>query len=137
MATTMPDSHRDLLQSDVAILATIGPDGLPQVTAVWLLFDEADGLIKLSLNAARQKVKNLLRDGNCTLFFLDRANPLRTLEIRARAQLTPDSEYAFADKVGQKYGANLRTMDQPGESRMVVALHPVKVIATDLSRRAA
>jgi len=64
----------------------------------------------------------------CTLFFLDPANPYRTLEVRARAEVQPDPDYAFAEKLGRKYGgANLRERDQPGESRVVVTLHPVKV----------
>jgi PPOX class probable F420-dependent enzyme len=130
--STFPESHRDLLESDVAILATIGRDGYPQVTAVWFLYDD-DGTLKLSLNTARQKVKNLRQRPECTLVLLDRANPYRTLEVRARAELSPDSDYAFAAKVGKKYNANLRTMDRPGESRVVVTLRPIKVNAIDLS----
>ena len=133
--TTLPDSHRDLLQTDVASLATIGPDGFPQVTALWFLFDDDDGMVKISLNGARQKTKNLLRRPEVALFILDRANPMRYLEIRARADVQRDDDYAFADKVGKKYGADLRRMDRPGEHRVVVTLHPVKVNAIDLSRR--
>lgn len=131
---TIPETHRDLLKTDVAMLATIDRNGYPQVTAIWFLFDD-DGMIRLSLNTARQKVKNLQKRPQCTLFILDRANPGRTLEVRARAELTPDPDYIFADKLGRKYGANVRMMDRPGESRVVVTLHPVKVNALDLSRR--
>lgn len=131
MSTTFPESHHDLLQSDVAILSTVGRDGYPQVTSLWFLLNE-DGALKLSLNTTRQKTKNLRDHPECTLFILDRANPYRALEIRARAELTPDDDYAFADKVGRKYGADLRTMDQPGERRVMVTLQPVKVVATDM-----
>ena len=130
---TFPETHRDLLRSDVAILATIGQDGYPQVTALWFLFDE-DDMVKLSLNTARQKVKNLQAHPECTLFILDRANPARTLEIRARAALSPDADYTFADKLGRKYGVDVRMMDRPGEHRVVVTLRPTKVNATDLSQ---
>lgn len=125
--TTFPESHQDLLNADVATLATIGQDGYPQVTAIWFLFDE-DGVLKLSLNTTRQKTKNLQAHPECTLFILDRANPYRTLEIRARAEITPDPEYTFAQKVGAKYGGvDLRNNDRPGETRVVVALRPIKV----------
>lgn len=125
--STVPESHRDLLTADVAVLATIGPDGNPQATALWFLLDE-DGLVRLSLNTSRQKVKNLRRHPECTLLILDPANPYRTLEIRARAEITPDPDYAFADRLARKYGdqIDLRANDQPGESRVVVTLHPVK-----------
>ena len=130
---TFPETHRDLLRSDVAILATIGQDGYPQVTALWFLFDE-DDTVKLSLNTARQKVKNLREHPECTFFILDRANPLRTLEVRAHAELSPDEDYAFADKLGRKYGADLRMMDRPDEHRVIVTLRPIKVNAIDLSQ---
>lgn len=122
----IPASHADLLQAPIAILATVGSDGFPQLTALWFLHD-ADGLLKLSLNTSRQKVKNLRKHPSCTLIIVDPTNPYRTLEIRARAELSPDDDYAFADRVGQKYGTDLRTRDQPGEQRVVVTLHPVKV----------
>jgi PPOX class probable F420-dependent enzyme len=127
MATpTIPDSHLDLLESNPAvILTTKGPDGFPQTTALWFVVD--DGEIKLSINTARQKAKNLERDNDCTLFFLDRENPYRTLEIRARARLQPDPDYVLADTVGAKYDANLRNMDQPGQTRVAVTIEPVKV----------
>jgi PPOX class probable F420-dependent enzyme len=124
----IPESHRDLLQSDVVILATVGRDGFPQVTATWFILDD-DGVLKLSLHPARQKVKNLRRDPHCTLFFIDRANPYRTLEIRAVAELTPDPDYTFADKISKKYGADLKAMDPPGQSRFMVGLKPAKVNA--------
>ncbi len=127
MPASIPESHRDLLGTDVAMLATIGSDGFPQVTALWFLFDD-DGVIRLSLNNTRQKLKNLQTNPECTFFILDRANPYRTLEIRARAEVTPDTDLAFAGKLGAKYGGfDVSTNDHPGETRLVVTLHPVKV----------
>ena len=125
--TTFPESHQDLLKAEVAILATIGQDGYPQVTALWFLFDD-DGKIKLSLNTTRQKVKNLQAHPECTFFILDTANPYRTLEVRARAQITPDPDYVFAKRFGAKYGGvDLSNNDRPGETRVVVSLQPIKV----------
>lgn len=58
MSTEIPSSHVDLLQAPgTAVLATIGKDGLPQVTALWWLLE--DGVIKISISSARQKLKNL------------------------------------------------------------------------------
>ncbi len=109
------------------MLATSGPDGYPQVTALWFLFDE-DGTLKLSLNNARQKVKNLQAHPECTFFVLDTANPYRTLEVRARALIQSDVEHTFAKKLSAKYGgAEFWTRDRPGESRVVVSLQPIKV----------
>jgi PPOX class probable F420-dependent enzyme len=125
--TEIPASHRSLIETNQAVvLATVGTDGYPQVTAVSFLFE--DDRVKMSLNTARQKTKNLQRHPECSLFFYDPANPYKTLEIRARAEVRPDPDYAFADKIGAKYGgANAREMDGPGESRVEVVFVPVKV----------
>jgi PPOX class probable F420-dependent enzyme len=129
---TIPLSHHDLLRSQVAILATIGADARPQLSAVWFLADE-DG-VGLSLNTARRKVKNLLANPVCTLFILDLTNPARYLEIRGDAEIQPDEVYTFADRVGAKYGADLRTMDAPGELRVRVRIKPARINAVDMSR---
>ena len=81
----------------------------------------------MSLNTSRQKVKNLRRHPECTLFFMDPAGPYRTIEIRARAEMQPDPDYEMAGLIGARYGTNLRTLDQPGESRVAVRFTPVKI----------
>lgn len=129
--SSIPDSHRDLLDTDVATLATIGPDGRPQVSAVWFV---ADGdTVRISLNTTRQKTVNLTSDPGCSLFILDRMNPYRYLELRGDVEIQPDDDYAFADQVGAKYSADLRQMDKPGERRVVVTVRPTRVNAVDLS----
>src|SRR5580700_869122 len=96
----VPDSHRDLLDSPVATLATIGPDGRPQLSEVWFLVD--DGSVAISINTGRQKTKNLMVRPQCCLFILDLADTRRYLEIRGDAEVTPDDDYSFADRVGHK-----------------------------------
>ena len=124
---TIPDSHRDLLAADVATLATIGPDGYPQLSEVWFLVEGDD--IRLSLNTSRQKVKNLERRPACGLLILDPANAGRYLEVRGDAEFEADPDYEFAEKVASKYGADLRARDKPGESRAAVTIRPVRVRA--------
>jgi PPOX class probable F420-dependent enzyme len=129
-AATVPASHRDLLQAQVGVLSTVGPDGFPQSTAVWFLAED-DGRITLSLTTTRQKTRNLRRNPVCSLFILDPANAYRTLEVRARAELAPDPDYATAARVVAKYGTPFdpRQVDQPGDERVAATLSPVKVNA--------
>ena len=128
MTTEIPESHRDLLSAQVAVLGTIGSSGRPQLSAVWFL---ADGdAVKVSLSDSRQKLKNLLADPHVSLLIFDPASPYRYLELRGDAEITEDDNYAFADKVGAKYGgADLRERDQPGDKRFVVTIKPARVIA--------
>ncbi len=127
----IPDSHRDLLDARFATLATLGEDGYPQVSEVWFLAE--DDSVGISLNTARQKTRNLSTEPNCTVFILDLANPYRYLEIRGTADVTPDEDRAFAERVGAKYDVDLREHDAPGDKRVVVRVVPARVNAVDMS----
>ncbi len=132
----IPETHRDLLDANVATLATISPDGRPQLTEVWFLRNDEDEErpVAISLATARQKTKNLRKDPKCTLFVLDLAVPQRYLEIRGDAEIEPDDDYEFASRIGDKYGANLRAFDPPGVTRVVVKLRAERVNAVDMRR---
>lgn len=126
----IPNSHRDLLNSQFATLATVGVDGRPQLSEVWFLAE--NDTVRLSLNTSRQKTKNLLRNPACSLFILDLSNPYRYLELRGNALIEADPDYAFADKVGPKYNSDLRQHDGPGDSRVVVTIEVVRVNAVKM-----
>jgi PPOX class probable F420-dependent enzyme len=126
----IPASHRDLLDGQFATLGTVGPDGRPQLSEVWFL---ADGdTVSISLNDSRQKTKNLAAHPGVSLFLLDLASPYRYLEIRGDAEISPDDDYAFADRVGAKYGSDLRGHDHPGQRRVRVTIRPSRVNAVDM-----
>ena len=83
MAATIPASHQDLLQKPAfASLATLNPDGSPQVTPVWFDYDGTHIII----NTARGRVKdrNLQREPRVALTIVDPANPYRYLGIQGR-----------------------------------------------------
>jgi PPOX class probable F420-dependent enzyme len=129
--TAFPQSHADLLDGQFATLATLGADGAPQLTEVW--FIHADGELKLSLNTSRLKTKNLRRRPECSLFLLDLQNPYRYMDVRGRARIEPDDDYAFAETVGAKYGSDLREHDAPGDSRVVVTIEPTNVFPVNMA----
>jgi PPOX class probable F420-dependent enzyme len=124
--TTIPDSHRDLLNAQVAVLGTIGSSGRPQLSGIWFLAE--DDTVKLSLNTSRQKAKNLEANPKCSLIIFGDP-PYRYIELRGDAEITPDDDYSFADKLGAKYGADLRTRDNEGDTRVVVTIHPSRIVA--------
>jgi PPOX class probable F420-dependent enzyme len=130
MSDAIPENYRDLLSADVATLGTVGPDGRPQLSEVWFLAE--GGTVSVSLNSSRQKMKNLLANPAASLFILDLGMPYRYLELRGDAEVSPDPDYVFADKVGAKYGADLRAHDEPGQTRYVVTIRPVRVNAVNM-----
>jgi PPOX class probable F420-dependent enzyme len=129
--TDFPETHRDLLDAQVATLATIGSGGGPQLTVVWFLHDE--GELRLSLNTSRLKTRNLQARPQCSLLILDQANPYRYVDVRGRARIEPDDDLSFARRVGAKYGgADLSAHDAPGDRRVVVTIEADRVYAVDM-----
>ncbi len=126
----VPPTHRDLLDSSTAVLATVGKDGRPQLSAVWFLAE--DGEVRVSLNTSRQKVANLRANPAITLFILDLASPTRYLEIRGDPKLSDDPDYEFAGRVGKKYGADLRSFDGDNPHRLVVDIDVARLNAVDI-----
>jgi len=102
--------------------------GQPQSTAVWFLIDD-DGALKCSTSADRQKYKNLSQNQNCSLLIIDPASPWRTLEIRAEAQLTADSEKAMVSKFAKAYGADEEVLKSMAGDRFTITLQPRRVVA--------
>jgi PPOX class probable F420-dependent enzyme len=128
-----PESHRYLLDAPFATLATIEPDGLPQLSEVWFLHD--DGELRLSLNGARRKTQNLRARPECGLLILDIENPFKYLEVRGRARVEPDEGAAFAHKLHGKYDADVAAYDKPGEQRYVVTIEPARIRPVDMTAR--
>lgn len=113
----------------MATFATIGSDGRPQLSEVWFLYENDS--VAISLNTTRQKTKNLMARPQCCLFILDLAIPQRYLELRGDAEVTSD-DGSFAERVGRKYGTDLRAYDHPGDQRVVVRIVPKRVNAVDM-----
>ena len=130
MATTIPASHADLLQTTkpaFAQLATVNADGTPQVTPVWVDFDGTHLLV----NTARGRVKtrNLERNPRVALSISDPDNPYRYVGIQGRVvEMTEKGGDAHIDKMAKKYlNKDSYPFRQPGEVRVIVKIAPDKV----------
>lgn len=125
--TDFPESHRDLLDAQIGMLSTVGPTGVPQTTAIWFLHDE--GELGSWISDARTKMKNLLARPEFSFFVLDLANPQRYVVVRGRAECTPDTDFAYGEKMGAKYGLDLRGMLREDETRYKVVFKPTVSVA--------
>ncbi|HEV7995775.1 MAG TPA: pyridoxamine 5'-phosphate oxidase family protein, partial [Stellaceae bacterium] len=83
MATNL-DNYLDLLQQKKAFadLATVMPDGTPQVTPVW--FDYSAGKIRVNTARGRTKARNLKPGAPVALAIMDPDNAYRYVQIRGR-----------------------------------------------------
>lgn len=101
---------RELIGSDaLAHLVTINPDGSPQVTCVWVDFDEEhpDDLVFASLDD-RQKLKNIRRDPRVTLSIEHNGGPnewglVPYLVIGGTARITEGGGPALLQRLAHTY----------------------------------
>src|SRR5713101_8592397 len=79
----IPDAFLDLLQQKKAFanLATIMPDGSPQVTPVW--FDYVDGIIRVNTAKGRVKARNMKEGSPVALAIMDPDNAYRYYKCAA------------------------------------------------------
>jgi PPOX class probable F420-dependent enzyme len=126
---TIPASHADLLKEKKAFanLATLNPDGSPQVTPVWIDFDGSHILVNTA--KGRVKTKNLEREPRVALSIADPDNPYRYLGIQGRVtEMTESGADPHIDKMAKKYmGKETYPLRTPGEVRVIVKIAPDKV----------
>jgi PPOX class probable F420-dependent enzyme len=129
--TVIPASHLDLFKKKAfAHLATLMPDGQPQVTPVWVDFDGQHVVINTA--AGRQKDKNLQRDGRVALSIADPDNPYRYLEVRGHvAERTHEGADQHIDAMAKKYlGKDKYPYSKPGEVRVIYKVKPERTTST-------
>ncbi|MET0987791.1 MAG: PPOX class F420-dependent oxidoreductase [Steroidobacteraceae bacterium] len=124
-SAAIPTSHADILQKKaLAHLATVMPDGSPQVTPVWFDWDGQHVIINTAEN--RRKDRNVQRDGRVALSITDPDNPYRYLEIRGRvAERTKKGADASIDALSKKYlGVDSYPNRSAGEVRVIYKIAP-------------
>jgi PPOX class probable F420-dependent enzyme len=125
MAEKIPDQFADLMSKKIfAGLATLMPDGAPQVTPVWIDYDGEHVIFNTA--AGRQKDKNLQREPRVSLMLVDTDNPYRYLEIRGRViERTVEGADDHINKMAKKYlGQDVYPFRAPGEVRVIYKIAP-------------
>jgi PPOX class probable F420-dependent enzyme len=128
MAANIPDQYKDLFSKPAfANLATLMPDGSPQVSPVWCDFDGTHILVNSA--KGRVKDKNMRRDKRVALAIMDPENAYRHLAVHGEVvEITEQGADAHIDKLAKKYlGKDKYPFRQPGEVRVIYKIQPNKV----------
>jgi PPOX class probable F420-dependent enzyme len=98
----IPDSHLDLLTRPVhGVLTTMGSDGQPQSSLVWV--DVQDGFAVVNTTLERQKGRNMVANPKVSLLVVDPDNTSRYIQIRGDAELTTEGALDHLDAITRKY----------------------------------
>jgi PPOX class probable F420-dependent enzyme len=125
MSNVMPEKYQDLFQKKAfASLATLMPDGRPQVTPVWVDFDGE--YVIFNSAKGRQKDRNVRRDARVALAVIDPDNPYRYMEIRGTVvEIIEQKDDSHINKMAKKYmGLDKYPYSQPGDIRVVYKVRP-------------
>ena len=129
----IPESHRDLLLPETrayAYLATLMPDGSPQLTPLWFEFDGEHIL----LNSARGRVKdkNMRERKQVAILVTDPADPFgRYIQIRGRVmEVTEAGALEHINKLSLQYDDKPWT-EVAGQTRVMYKILPESVYVSD------
>lgn len=133
MVALIPDTHQDLLDRPIYVVATtLMPDGTPQSSVVW--WDYEGDTIRLNTVRGRQKDKNLQRDPRITILAVDPANGYHWLEVRGVVEsVVEEGGRDHIEKLSWKYqnekyyGGFNKVRKPEDETRLIVNIRPVRV----------
>ena len=127
MSTTLPGVARAWIDGhEFATIATIEPDGRPQLSVVWVARDGDDLLV--STVKGRRKHANLVRDPRATVLIYPADEPYSYVEVRGRVTLTDDGGAELIQTLSRKYTGQPYEADAPGTERVVVRIRPERVV---------
>ncbi|MGE5073991.1 MAG: PPOX class F420-dependent oxidoreductase [Anaerolineae bacterium] len=101
----IPASHQDLLKDEpasLAYLATLMPDGTPQLTPLW--FDSDGEHIVVNSAKGRVKDRNMRARRDVAVVIQDPADPYRYIQVRGSVvEITEEGALEHMDRLSMKY----------------------------------
>jgi PPOX class probable F420-dependent enzyme len=124
----IPEEFRELLTRPILVsLATVMPDGQPQVTPVWIDYDGTYILVNTA--ASHQKAANMAARQQATILAIDPEDGGRYLEIRGKVvKITPEGGDAHIDALARKYlGVESYPWRNDRDTRLICSIEPQRV----------
>ncbi|MEX2984720.1 PPOX class F420-dependent oxidoreductase [Streptomyces sp. C36] len=115
-----------------ATVATVQPDGSPQLSVTWIKRDGDDLLI--STTVGRRKERNLRRDPRATIMINPPNAPYTYVEVRGTADITTEGGNELIDELSRKYTgkdyADFNPAAGQDAQRVVVRVSPRRTVGS-------
>ena len=128
MTDVLTEASREIIHKQVlAHVATLGSQGEPHVTPVWIDLDGDDLIINTALG--RAKARNLASDDRVAISLTDPDNLHTVIAIRGTVvQFTTDGADAVIDQLAKKYlGLETYPYRREGEIRVTVRIRTDRI----------
>ncbi len=130
MAILTEGARKMLEGKNFVYLATVNPDGTPQVTPTWV---DTDGkLVIINTAVGRIKHRNVKKNPQVALAITEQNNPYNVVIIRGKVveQVTGRVAEDHIDKMAKKYrGLDKYSHRAPGEQRVLLKIKPSHVVS--------
>lgn len=125
----IPDSYKDLLTDEaraLAYLATLMPNGTPQLTPLW--FDSDGKYIFINSAKGRVKDKNMRAHPQVAILIQDPKDPYRFVQIRGKVvEVTEQGALEHIDQLNMKYHEGQHWKTVAGQVRVKYKIEPEAV----------
>lgn len=102
-------------------IATLNPDGSPQLSPVWAEAEE--DLVIINTSRGRVKERNMARDPRVAVSVFSHDNPYDKVVIRGEVvEITEEGAREHIDKLSQKYLGKPYPWLQEGQRRVIVKI---------------
>jgi PPOX class probable F420-dependent enzyme len=125
---TLSDTQKAFLRGkNFAVVATLGEDGSPQSTVVWVDTDGEN--VVFNTKRGRAKVEHLERDPRVSVTVIDSENPYSFLEVQGVASFDDEGANEHINMLANKYrGSDFTDF----EGRVIVRVTPDRVLNYNL-----
>lgn len=126
----LTDDAKKLIDApNFASLATIMPDGSPQVAPVWI--DRDGDVVLVNTTESRQRTRNIRRNPSVAISVFDMKNPYSKVLIRGRViEVVNRGAEEHIDKLNMKYrGEPKYPWHDPKDSRVILRIEPTSISA--------
>jgi PPOX class probable F420-dependent enzyme len=129
LSATVPPSHVDLLERPLfGHLATVRPDGTPQVNVMWFQWDGEH--VRFTHTTYRQKFRNLQNNPAIAMSIADPDDGYRFLEVRGVVErVEPDPTGAFYQVLDKRYNDRDGVEVRDAADRVILVVRPTKFVA--------
>jgi PPOX class probable F420-dependent enzyme len=126
---TLSDKQLDLLKGkNFGVVATVGEDGAPQTSVVWVDTDGEN--VVFNTTNARAKGRNLRHDPRVSISIWDNDDPYKYLEVEGDASLDENGAGEHINDLSLKYeGKDFHTP----VNRVIVRVKPSRVLDHGIS----
>ena len=136
----LPASHLDLLERPiVGVMTTIGADGAPASSLVWIDHDGA--CVRVNTTRGRRKARDAARDPRVCVLVVDPEDTSRFIQVRGTVEPVTDGAEAHLDALTRRYtrhpafyGHVYPEARRAVEERVICRVHPRRITLDAIHR---